>query len=276
MPRTLADTLDLRFCKIKMLRKTSFYGSDDKLVIDMGSKFIKYGLSGEPTPRFIIPATDLETDINEIRKSTIIFDEKQRDVVLCENADLNLHTKAKIMDLLLNRHSFQSVTWIPSPLLALIALGSRNGLAIDLGNTHSTVVPVYDLTPLMHYHTIAPLGGEHVTIELRKLLKVNSKYLSSDLGHETNENTPSVESIVDRLSEEEMEDLKTQIAVFKSFEELSTTDFSSNFKDFLRIPGKVRQECTNVLFELGSEEQSISTIFLDSLLKVSRINVVSS
>ncbi|KAI9355401.1 actin-domain-containing protein [Zopfochytrium polystomum] len=190
-----------------LLRRHSIFGFEDRVVLDVGSMYLKVGLSGESKPRHIIPITvpvpaagaiesprgstkpvglyrfTLDPGQDRLTRSILLdlllsvynkyllTDPKQRKVILCENPLLPLKLKRMIAAILFDILQVPSITFMPSPMLALLVTGKMTGLVIDCGHMETTVTPIYDGRPLLHLLQSAPLGGEAVTGRLKNLMK---------------------------------------------------------------------------------------------------------
>ncbi|KAJ3088322.1 hypothetical protein HK102_009040 [Quaeritorhiza haematococci] len=224
-----------------ILRRHSIYGTEDRIVLDIGSLFIKCGFSGEPKPRHIIPiqkpipdatapegcrATgkwrplyQLQLDTPEqdlenllllllrsIYHNYLLTDPKQRKVILCENPLLPVAVKKVIIKVLFENLQVPSITFIPTHLLSLLSMGRNTGLVVDCGYLETSVLPIFDGRPLIHKIQTIPLAGQAVTNRLKTML-VNH----ASLVLETGERAPLTQSFVDSLPLELIENIKTQL-----------------------------------------------------------------
>jgi len=110
-------------------RKYSLYGSEDRVVLDLGSKYWKYGFSGEATPRGVLDVSSLscaseclwdmncstwslareleiqaviQRGIRQIILRALMVDPKQRKIVVLENPLLPIRIKNMIVSVLFN------------------------------------------------------------------------------------------------------------------------------------------------------------------------------
>ncbi|KAJ3329631.1 hypothetical protein HDU76_007528, partial [Blyttiomyces sp. JEL0837] len=180
---------------------------EDRVVLDIGSLYIKVGLSGESKPRHIIPITmpvpmsgsleasrstqklcglyklQLDPELEQFRRELLtdhlmavynkylLTDPKQRKVIICESPLMPLPIKQMIASILFDILQVPSITFVPSTLLALLTTGKNTGLVVDCGHLETTVVPIYDGRPLIHMIHTVPLAGNAVTGRLKLLLK---------------------------------------------------------------------------------------------------------
>ena len=173
-------------------RRHSLYGTEDRVVIDPGSRIWKVGFSGESRPRAVfhvqghneLPLWSLnarasddyeEEERNlynrlrhELRKvfhesgsfcaplilvltfvpcSTLLADPKSRKVIILEHPLMPIYVKEMIGQILFENLLVPSISFAPSGLLSLLAVGRITGLVLDCGHLETTVIPVSLLNP---------------------------------------------------------------------------------------------------------------------------------
>jgi actin-related protein 10 len=198
-------------------KRTTAYGIDQKIILDIGSLYIKFGLSGEASPRLCLPNRlykniekcpegvivegDLEPlyqlkvspyDIPEFyqrfkEQVKLIFyrymmsDYKhKRKVLISENLLLPLSLKTTIAAVLFEYMSVPSIIFAPSQLLALTSVGSKTGLVIDCGYLETTVLPISDYRCLLHSMKTMPCAGQDISKNLKELIIKNSSISLED------------------------------------------------------------------------------------------------
>ncbi|KAJ3109358.1 hypothetical protein HDU96_007246 [Phlyctochytrium bullatum] len=234
-----------------ILRRHSIYGYEDRVVLDIGSQYIKCGLSGEHKPRHIIPFTlpmphsgtpefarmgnmytslyqlSMDPALDNLRKELLTYhlqaiyskylltDPKQRKVIICENPLFPVRLKNMIVGILFELLQVPSITFIPSGLLALMTAGRMTGLVIDSGHLETTVVPFYEGRALIHMIKTIPKAGQAVTSRL-KLLVRNHGTLVPDNPHATAV-VPVSEQTVEAQTPDVWEDMKARICMVGRF-----------------------------------------------------------
>ncbi|TPX30324.1 hypothetical protein SmJEL517_g06093 [Synchytrium microbalum] len=193
-------------------RRGTLYGLDDKIVLDIGSLYIKCGFSGESRPRSIVPTCihpyanvldgsrtvgelitlwNLEIQNDEIEhledriadllyriyQRELLVDPRQRKVILCESALLPMPAKRAITRALFNVLQVPAVTFLSSSWSALISCGKQTGLVVDVGYHEATVQAVYDGRPILHSIKSIPHGGHALTARLADLIFSNTSDL---------------------------------------------------------------------------------------------------
>jgi len=198
-------------------KRTTAYGIDQKIILDIGSLYIKFGLSGEASPRQCLPNRiykniencpegvivegDLEPlyqlkvtpyDIPEIyerfkEQIKLIFyrfmmsDYKhKRKVLIAENLLIPMDLKTMIAAVLFEYMSVPSIIFSPSQLLALTSVGRKTGLVIDCGYLETTVLPIYDYRCLLHSVKTMPCAGQDISTNLKKLIIKNASISFDD------------------------------------------------------------------------------------------------
>ncbi|KAI8901994.1 hypothetical protein BC833DRAFT_547514 [Globomyces pollinis-pini] len=262
-----------------LLRKASFYGSEDRVIIEIGTLLTKLGYSGELNPRHILKTPDLSTldsiyqFIKFIHQILIVNDERTRKVIFVESVHLNLIDKRNWLDALLLKFNFNSVSFIPSCNLALMVFAQPNGLIIDIGFNETIVIPVFDNRPLYNYYTSVPNAGKHITQRLKTLL-IHAKIVT-DI---TDSGISTTTEFLDTLSDWDIEKIKVQIALAaltvpniqpdsSHYTLIKDVYFRINSKSMLKIPGWIREACVETLFEKTIEDISIQSAILNCLVK---------
>jgi actin-related protein 10 len=148
------------------------YGTDDRVILDLGSQVWKAGFSSETSPRLVIsvcqlckpilgssdsiwnihasPSISLIVDAIAIGLTRLFFnhlmiDPKQRKVILIENPLIPTSLRSEIAIVLFDQLHVPSIAFTPSPVLSLMACGILTGLVIDVGNLETWVIPVCPL-----------------------------------------------------------------------------------------------------------------------------------
>jgi len=188
-------------------KRTTAYGIDQKIILDIGSLYIKFGLSGEASPRQCLPNRVYEniencpegvlvegdlkplyqlrlnshalTEICERFKEQVklIFyrfmmsDYKhKRKVLIAENLLLPLDIKNMIATVLFEYMNVPSIIFAPSQLLALTSVGKKTGLVVDCGYLETTVLPISDYGCLLHSIKTMPCAGQDISQHLKQLI----------------------------------------------------------------------------------------------------------
>ncbi|KAG9315355.1 actin-domain-containing protein [Chiua virens] len=186
-------------------RRHSLYGTEDRVVIDPGSRIWKVGFSGEGKPRDVfyanaanseslwswIQATDpsaraeedrmLEINIERCMRSvfheSLLTDPKSRKVILVEHPLLPLNIKDIFAKVLFGNLQVPSVSFASSHLLSLLSVGRITGLVIDCGHLESTALPIFAARPMFPHLRTTPLAGSRFTLHLRALLLLFGTYV---------------------------------------------------------------------------------------------------
>ncbi|KAI6039887.1 actin-domain-containing protein [Pisolithus marmoratus] len=185
-------------------RRHSLYGTEDRVVVDPGSRIWKVGFSGEGRPRdvFYSDPTNAEPlwglsrasdaairaeqdrllEINIEKRMRLVFheslltDPKSRKVILVEHPLLPLHIKEILARVLFGNLQVPSISFAPSHLLSLLSVGRITGLVIDCGHLETTALPIFAARPLFPHIRTTPLAGSRFTSHLRALLLLFGKY----------------------------------------------------------------------------------------------------
>ncbi|PCH42073.1 actin-domain-containing protein [Wolfiporia cocos MD-104 SS10] len=186
-------------------RRHSLYGTEDRIIIDPGSRIWKVGFSGEGKPRDVFYAggegcsslwslnraldladraeeermleARLQTCLRSVFHRSLMTDPKSRKVILVEHPLLPLYIKDMIARILFDNLQVPTLSFASSHLLALMGAGRMTGLVLDCGYLESTVLPIYSSRPLYPHLRTTPLAGKRLSSHLRALLLLFGTYL---------------------------------------------------------------------------------------------------
>ncbi|KAI8801925.1 actin family [Cladochytrium replicatum] len=185
-------------------RRHSIYGTEDRIVFDIGSLFVKCGFSGESKPRYVTYHSEpqvstttqegsrkgsslhqlyklevrnlgeieglLSDTLRNLYHLNLLTDPKQRKVILCENVLLPIIVKEAISRVLFTVLQVPSITFLPSQVLALLTVGKTTGLVVDVGYNETILLPIYDGRPLLPRVRSFPIAGASMTKRFEQLL----------------------------------------------------------------------------------------------------------
>ncbi|KAL4062905.1 actin-domain-containing protein [Scleroderma citrinum] len=185
-------------------RRHSLYGTEDRVVIDPGSRIWKAGFSGEGKPRDVFyadsvdlgslwsltrasdPATRAEQDrlleiaierrLRSVFHESLLTDPKSRKVILVEHPLLPLYIKEIFARVLFGNLQVPSISFASSHLLSLLSVGRITGLVVDCGHLEATALPIFAARPLYPHLRTTPLAGSRLASHLRALLLLFGKY----------------------------------------------------------------------------------------------------
>ncbi|KAG5440121.1 hypothetical protein PCANB_001689 [Pneumocystis canis] len=187
-------------------RLETLYGLEPQVVLDIGSRHLKAGFTGENCPRGIIEYDErsflgyrstsseniarypinvnilwddtnlellsdrLEIYLREAYNKWLNLSSKARKVSLVEYILLPIKFKSVIAKTLFTYFQVPSITFLSSHVLVLISLGLTNGVVIDIGSKETSVLPIYDLRPMISFITISSLASDFCFLRLKYLL----------------------------------------------------------------------------------------------------------
>ncbi|KAI8821843.1 actin family [Fimicolochytrium jonesii] len=226
-----------------LLRHRAIYPVEDRIILDIGSLYIKCGFTGESRPRFILPHTiaiphhdgscsgvgemqplwglDLASaDMHALRCRIIytlrnmynmylLADARVRKVILVESVLMPTVIKEMIVAVLFEVMQTPSINVVPASVVALLTVGQITGLVVDCGNLETTVVPVFEGRAFLHdVHAVA-LAGSALTLRLKALLMQHAQLIDGD--NDDDDTTDTLHSVLERVTLEEWEEMKAQL-----------------------------------------------------------------
>ncbi|RKP40254.1 actin-domain-containing protein [Dimargaris cristalligena] len=224
-----------------LIKRYSVYGTEDRVVLDLGSHSLKCGFSGEAQPRapglysldlHAAPPQQLRDHViyhlHRMFTQALMTDAKLRKVLICDSPLCPLPLKKLVADILFNHFQVPAVLYFPAPTLALLSTGTTTGLVVDCGHLEAAVLPVYDAHPLIHHIRTTPVAGAALGKHLRALLLEHATLLS-DSSSATNagatgaSSSSSSDLLNSWLSPGVVEDIQCRL-LFASPEMTTTTD----------------------------------------------------
>ncbi|CDO68469.1 hypothetical protein BN946_scf184754.g3 [Trametes cinnabarina] len=224
-------------------RRHSLYGTEDRIILDPGSRIWKVGFSGEGKPRDVFlaepdtgrslwslnrapkPADRAEEDrvleaklqacLRSLFHNSLLTDPKSRKVILVEHPLLPIHIKEIIARVLFNNLQVPSISFASSHLLALLAAGRVTGLVLDCGHLETTVLPVYSFRPLYPHLRTTPLAGARLSTHIKALLLMFGTYIPPATSLSAAVNIPAASRSVrvpqDLLTDKVIDEIKTRL-----------------------------------------------------------------
>ncbi|KAI0359740.1 actin-domain-containing protein [Trametes cingulata] len=223
-------------------RRHSLYGTEDRIILDPGSRVWKVGFSGEGKPRDVFlaenetgrslwtlnraskPAEREEEDrvleaklqacLRSVFHNSLLTDPKSRKVILVEHPLLPLHIKEIMARILFNNLQVPSISFASSHLLALLAAGRVTGLVLDCGHLETTVLPVFSFRPLYPHLRTTPLAGARLSSHIKALLLMFGTYIPPATSLSAAMNIPAASRSVrvpqDVLTDKVIDEIKTR------------------------------------------------------------------
>lgn len=135
------------------------------------------GFGNENYPRKVINSVNSEIT-KELLKSILYNDLKLTNLdnlkvlitesVMAANAK---KTREKLSTILFDDFGIESLNFSSQPILALYSQGLVTGLVVDIGDSVTQIVPIFDGFILSHLVRRVEIGGRHVTKQLGSLLR---------------------------------------------------------------------------------------------------------
>jgi actin-related protein 10 len=190
------------------IRRQSLFGTDDRVVLDIGARVTKIGFSGESRPRDIFSSVEgvdsffsssdatlwtadlcrckteqerklieaqLKSRLTQLFRAIyyqrLMIDPKQRKVIIAENPFLPTLVKRTMCEVLFGNLQVPSICFVPSHLLSTLAIGRTSSILLDVGFLEATLLPIYHGRGLTHTHLLtSPRAGKRLSKRLRALL----------------------------------------------------------------------------------------------------------
>ncbi|XP_025835083.1 actin-related protein 10 isoform X2 [Agrilus planipennis] len=255
------------------------------VVMDLGAAFTKLGFSGEFAPRHIIRSevtlkgSNLTREIYSYVNGDDLYDllveflhmiffkyvllsPKDKPVIIVESLLCPTIFRETLAKVLFSHYEIYSLLIVPSHLVSLAPLAINTALVVDVGYLETTVIPICHGLPVLHAWQALPLASQAINNKLRKHL------------HSCNIKISEVkQNIIDDIKVRccFVTPQRRAIQFLKSNSQLNycpDLQYPLGGTKIINVPGKIRETVAEFLFEEDNDHQCLSTMVLDSILKV--------
>ncbi|XP_050524948.1 actin-related protein 10 [Daktulosphaira vitifoliae] len=251
------------------------------IVIDIGTKYTKFGFATEHSPRCIIQTqseidgmivTDFYNCIDQ-QKLTLALTKfihrlfykhaliapKEKKVIIVESLLSPTKFKETLAKILFINYEIASLCFVPSHCVALFTLGISTALVLDIGYKETILIPVCEGVPVLKLWQAMPLAGESVEKQIKNQINVN------ELTAEKSTND-IIEDIKVRSCFVTKLNRSKNLVEGKDVNPLTTdASYHINGEISITIPGRVRETAYDILFEENIDEMSITTMILETI-----------
>lgn len=257
----------------------STYGGADKpaIILDIGEAYCKCGFAGEAQPRHILPTEffhvstkqpmhfynanlwddvswldAIETFLNTLYFKWLLVTPIDRKVVLVENMLMPSSIREAFAQVFFCRFKIPELSVYPLLPCVLVFSKSIHGLVIDVGYSEARVLPIVDGRCLTHAYNVSPGGAKTILDHLSWLLRQNPDN-SEDIS-------------VPRIDLENIL-VRGCIAVQDSSEAMEDIKYKLEDTSIVQVSSDVRRKAVDVLFNESENENTLSILILDCILK---------
>ncbi|MFX0090367.1 MAG: actin family protein [Candidatus Hodarchaeota archaeon] len=175
------------------------------IILDLGSYNTKVGFAGQPIPELIFPtivgkgtegwvvgpeAEECSHQIYPIQQgyvtseegllrilegiySTLEVESQYYPLLIIENTLNPKFHRETLEEMLVTQFNVNHLTFELAPVLALRATGRISGVAVDIGNEQTGIIPVFEKFIIEHATRRIEVGGRTVTLFLEELLQTD-------------------------------------------------------------------------------------------------------
>ncbi|KAF9431627.1 hypothetical protein BGZ76_011912 [Entomortierella beljakovae] len=261
--------------------KTSIYGIEERIVLDIGSCYLKCGLSGEARPRHFISMFLSEAALDDyLGLKPVHQPHFGHDCNEYCNERTNKTCRGP------NPLEVPSISFTNAHLLALLTTGTSTGLVIDCGHLETSVLPIYSSRPMTPFILTTPRAGKFLSTHLKYLLREKCPISLAD--------NPTDLRIIPEgmLTSAFLETIKTRLLfasplIVNARDNVNEEEMNNNYRDLststevhvevwleeeqargiMAIPGWLRERASECLFNGDEDAQSITDTILGSILK---------
>ncbi|KAL0276631.1 UNVERIFIED_CONTAM: hypothetical protein PYX00_004164 [Menopon gallinae] len=237
------------------------------IVMDVGYRYTKLGVSGDSHPRCIIPTTFRDPKSGTVKSvfdykkpeelynnfveflhylyfKKILISPKDTTVVVVDSLLSTIQIRETLAKVLFCHLQIASLLMVPSHVVALYTLGVPTALVVDIGYQEATVIPVLRGLPDLYKDADA---------EKAETVK--------------NLSDKAIEDIKVRLCFVTTLDRSRKIDAGEEVRHPPCVDYNVSGSEMLRVSGKIRETACEVLFQLDNDEISLTLMLLNALTK---------
>uniref|UniRef100_A0AAV1TC72 Actin-related protein 10 n=1 Tax=Peronospora matthiolae TaxID=2874970 RepID=A0AAV1TC72_9STRA len=244
------------------------------LVLELGARYVRCGVSGERAPRCVERwemAEMLQTPLSaatwrqflyfklhSVFYNLLLVNPTRRRVVVCEDLLLPRVVRETLLSVLFDMLQVSAVTLVPSMLAVLYATANHTALVVDCGWAETRMLPVFKGIPLLHLYTTVPAGSRDCCNTIRQ-------ELDATCGRMTDSS-----DFVSPITQTTAEDILERACFVQQMGDLSLNPVDATFQhgdnDVLQVSRSLRARVTEQLV-LGEEDKDKMSI-VDGILQV--------
>ncbi|TDH71921.1 uncharacterized protein CCR75_003430 [Bremia lactucae] len=223
--------------------------SSDKsvLVLELGARYIRCGISGERSPQCVEycqmgemlqkprSAADwhqyLYSQLHRICFGLMLVNPSRRRFVVCEDLLLPRVFRETLLCILFDSFKAAAVTLVPSMVAVLYATANHTALVIDCGWMETRLLPVYKGIPLPYLYETVPIGSRNCCNVIQQELNV--------LHDQPTGNSKRVMPVTETLAE----DILERACFAQQIDPLNNVvgaNFQTQDNAVLQVPGSLR------------------------------------
>eukprot|EP00116_Pleurobrachia_bachei_P006729 sb/3466991/ len=160
-------------------------------------------------------------------------------ILVTEDIFTTEKNRNELTALLFDDYEFEGVSYMPQELGSLLGSGRTSGIVVNIGESYTSVVPIYKLNILRQFTQVIPIGGRDCTATLSALLLLRKDL---NLYHREHDLT---QDVVDDIKEKHAEVAKTATDAM----EREVKEITYELPDCQTVNvGRERFLCTEILF----------------------------
>ncbi|CAI5724777.1 unnamed protein product [Peronospora destructor] len=251
----------------------SLLSDKSALVLELGARYARCGISGERAPRCAERwqvGEMLETPLSAAKwrqylyskLHTLCFDlllvsPTRRHFVVCEDLLLPRVFRETLVSVLFDVFKASAVTLVPSMLTVLYATANHTALVVDCGWAETRLLPVFKGIPLPYLYQTVSVGSRNCCEVIRRELNTSRDQLMD------------TSKVVMPVTETLAEDILERACFAQQKDPLLNVvdaEFQTQGNDVLQVPGFLRTSAVEQLL-LGDEDRD-GTSIVDGIVQV--------
>lgn len=272
------------------------------LIFDIGTAYTKCGFAGENAPRCIIASEfkkkngelfhvhDCSLSEDELHDGLVEFfyhiyfrellvNPMVRRVVVTEPLFATINFKRALSHVLFMQYEVPSIYFASIPILSLLSLAIPVAMVVDCGFRETVILPVYHSFPIFKACQVIPAAGKAIHTRLREQL------MDEGMVKTEQKTQLPVTQFKEKLTEKLIENIKVKTCFITTYDRAQQirkalnhadaikpesppgVDYPMDGKLILHIPGKMREQTCELLFERGDDDDCIASLIIQAINK---------
>ncbi|KAL4159668.1 hypothetical protein PRNP1_000241 [Phytophthora ramorum] len=244
------------------------------LVLELGARYARCGISGERAPRCIVrwqvgdmlqkplTAADwrqyLYPELHTLCFDLLLVNPTRRRFVVCEDLLLPRVFRETLLSILFDVLKASAVSLVPSMMAVLYGTANHTALVVDCGWAETRLLPVFKGIPLPYLYETVPAGSRNCC-----------ELIQRELNTSRDQPMDSLKTVVTPVTEAIAEDILERACFAQQKNPLPNVvdaEFQTDDNDVLQVPGSLRTGAVEQL--LIGDESTDGISIIDGIIQV--------
>lgn len=243
------------------------------LVLELGARYARCGVSGERSPRcvmrwevgeMLLQPLDAQAwrqylypKLHKLCFELLLVNPTRRRFLVCEDLLLPRVFRETLVSILFDVLKASAVTLVPSMLAVLYATANHTALVVDCGWAETRLLPVFKGIPLPYLYETVPAGSRTCCEAIQREMNVNRDQSMDSSGSSAMVTEDIAEDILERACFAQQKDPLPNVV---------DAEFQLDEGNLLKVPGALRTAAVDPL--LFGDESTDGGSLVDGIVQV--------